>query len=220
MNLGQLRANLRERLDDLGSPPLWTDAFLDNAINEALQEACVRGKLIRVEASITVNIADNEYALDPTVFDVERQARITIAGRDYPIIGTSRQVLDQQDPNWRNRNGRPENFAVVMDTPNDPRVMLSRLPTIAGTLKLGTFVTPAALDDDNDSAPIDTRWQLLALLWAESLAYRKRDADTGSEQLAQKREDQFESVFGPRTTAKISRQQQARHTNTVTANPF
>lgn len=220
MNLGQLRADLRERLDDLGAPPLWTDTFLNNAINEALKEAAERAKLIRVETAITVNVADNEYALDPEVFDVDREGRITIAGRDYPIIGTSRDVLSAGDPNWRNRNGRPENFTVILDTPNDPRVMLSRLPTIAGTLRLGTYITPDRLDDDSDAAPIDVRWQLLSLLWAEHLAYSKRDADTNNEVLAKKREDQFESVFGPRKTAKISREQQTRHTNTVTANPF
>lgn len=220
MNLGELRAELRGRLDDLGTPPLWSDVFLDSAINEAQREACERARLLRVETSITVAVGDNTYSLDPGVIEVDREGRITIAGKDYPIVGTSREVLNSQEPNWRNRTGRPENFAFVLDDPSDPTVVLSRLPTVAGTLKLGTVVEPVEMTGDTDEPQIDTKYHKNMLLYAEHRAYSTRDADKGSEALATSRLDQFERWFGPKPSAKMRRMQQTRHTHVTAYNSF
>ena len=74
MTLSELRDLCRTKLKDTNKPYLWSDDFLNERLNEAEREACIRARLITdVSSNITsidLTTTEKRYALDPAILDV------------------------------------------------------------------------------------------------------------------------------------------------------
>ncbi len=90
---GELRAMVRRRLDDESPDPLWNDAFLNDAIAEAIRRYGVR--LPREETTaIAVTAGAREIALPENVND----ARILRLFDDRGMIWRSWDAVDDDPP--------------------------------------------------------------------------------------------------------------------------
>lgn len=76
MNLEQLITAARGALQDEKEPYLWSDELLVDYLNEGVQEACERAKLIEdatTEAVCRIPVVPGQasYALHPSVLEVQ-----------------------------------------------------------------------------------------------------------------------------------------------------
>jgi len=244
MNLGQLRATFRTRVDDPAVPPLWTDTELDGYLNEAVAEACVRARLLFDEGSplCRINVAVNKaiYRLDPSIFEIVDAWFIPATGQPlngWQLTGASQTSMDQQtDPNRRSqfsstrdyyRSSYPfflgGNWRASTGHPrffiqDQSRFQLAPIPTITGTVNLSVFRVPSCnevMEDEDDEPVIPAVWHPRLIDWALYRAYSKQDAETLDPTSADKALAMFEVSFGKRTDANVIRKQQQRTRRTT-----
>lgn len=70
MNLSELRDYVRLKVRDFAVPPFFKDAEIDDNLNEAQREACIRAHLIETVVELDINTTDITYPLDPSIIDV------------------------------------------------------------------------------------------------------------------------------------------------------
>ncbi len=186
MNLLALRTECRTRLGDLEQPFFWTDKWLDERINEAEREACIRARLIEdsssVASSLEIVTTEKRYALHPSVLDVLSCELESNPGS--PLGG------------WT----LTESAFVFADYPKADDVLLMtviRMPLNAMT-------------DKKDEPEIRAHHHARLVPWVLSLAYMVHDADTFDPKAAQRNEAEFENYFGQRPTANVQRKHRAK----------
>jgi len=208
MNRGELRQQLRLRLDDVSGKKLWSDDELNFLINEAYQEACERSELLRGTEKrsfaydadrlpVTINIP-NAYKIDRVLAD------------DQPLSPTAAFDLDRSSPNWQGRRGNPVYFL-----PDRSGVRLHPTPMQAVVIEVQFVRIPDPLTSDSDEPEIDSRYHLRMLDWALHLAYDKRDADAEAAQRSLLYSQKFENAFGIRLTARQQARRSDRRSHTV-----
>lgn len=207
--LSQLIEECREELDDDVAPYLWSDAALTRHLNEAVEEACVRARLL-VESSrpeicqIELQAGKADYSLHPTVY-VIRRAVLAIEPEE-PLCRTTSSALDGMRRHWRTEQGRPE--YLVRD--RQPRqVTLSPVPDREGLLLLTVWRMPDAsemLEDGEDEPVIDAVHHRKLVHWACWRALNKRDSEQRSTSDADRHLTLFEAYFGERPTARALQQ--------------
>ena len=208
MNRGELRNQLRIRLDDVSGKRLWLDPELNLLINEAYNEACERSELLRsVERRNIAADADRAILL----IDLPNAFRIDAVIADGRALEpTSDFDMDRSRTNWRSVTGRPVSFL-----PNRNSVLIHPTPTQAVVLDLHYVRIPEPLAADSDEPEIESRYHLRMLDWALHLAYDKRDADAESQQRSMLYAQKFEQSFGFRHTARQQMRRSDRRSNTV-----
>lgn len=200
MTLAELRAQLRNRLDDLAGKLLWSNVELDAYINEAYFEAVERSMML--SDSIELPLVANQAGY--IVTGALRIDAVHVLGQARPLAKRSAFDLDREYPSWRVRAaGTPESFIPV-----DDRLTLWPAPAAVGAARVEFRRMPLALlEDDTDEPEIPARYHLRMLDWALHLSYDKRDADGNDPARAQLYANRFTESFGERLTA---RQQTAR----------
>jgi hypothetical protein len=203
-DLGMLRGDCREELDDKFEPYLWDDDRLNALLNEAIAEANLRARLIIDRDSALCQIALQagvaEYSLDPSVI-VIRKASLASRPSDH-LCRTAAKVLDDNCCDWRTTQGLPR--FIVRDTRNT--LILSPVPIADDTLQLEVWRNPTEAElmeegDDPTIAGIDVIHHAKLVHWACFRALSKRDVEAGASSDAQMHYDLFESYFGARPTA-------------------
>jgi len=185
-----LRDRLRNRLADQNVPPLWSDAELNGFLSEAVQQACIRARLLQESADpeltrIELIEGQSLYTLHPQVLAV-RSASLLVARRlcelttmrqlqrqypDYQVRGTEHTgrdtylVLDEQHGHIR-----------VWPTPQAPADEDAPEALVLTVWRLPTELE--AMDSDSDEPAIPPHMHEDLLDWAEHLAYLKADAET------------------------------------------
>jgi hypothetical protein len=157
----ELRTELRRRLEDGGTPPLWDDATLDGAIAEGIRGY---GRRMPAEATATVDAAGGEREL-PVAAAVDRQriARVVDpAGRAVPPLPAG----DDGDPAaagqaWRWWNGT---------------LLLAR-PAAAGTWRIDYLTGREPPADDVTAVDVAAGDEELVLTLALAAALRRRAAE-------------------------------------------
>jgi hypothetical protein len=198
MTLGELREAMRNRLDDTVEPVQWSDAELNQAINRAQEDACLRADLLLDTLSLPVTLGVAKIALSERVVRVRRMTGW--GGRLLTLA--SQLVLDRDDPGWESRTGIPRRFVI-----NEKRkeLQLDRLPESATTLILTVFRLPVALEDDDAEPEIAAHYHIDLLHWAMHLAYERRDSlaqETYDPGRAAEEAVAFERIFGTRRDAQ------------------
>lgn len=203
MTLDALRYELRvRRLDDAVAPFLWSDAELDDYLNDAVRQACIRQRLI-VDAETpevcALMLAPNQrsYAVHPAVLAVRAAA---IEGNGALTITTLRR-LARRDPDWfldEDACGSPE-FLIV--DYQQGKIALHPTPDAAATLRLCVWRTPLdeiermqAPDDEPVAVPAGLHADLVD--WAQARAYDKKDAETLDVSRGLAAEARFTATFG------------------------
>ncbi len=207
--LSQLIEECREELDDDVAPYLWSDAVLTRHLNEAVEEACIRARLL-VESGrpdichINLEPGRADYPLHPTVYVVRRA--VLASNLSDPLCRTTSAALDGQHHHWRTEAGRPE--YLVCDR-QAREVSVSPVPAEVDVLQLTLWRVPEAaevMEDSEDEPVIDAIHHRKLVHWACWRALNKRDSEQRSTADADRHLALFESYFGERPTARALQQ--------------
>lgn len=202
--LGQLLEDCREELDDEVEPHLWTDEYLIKRLNEAVEEAAIRARLL-VESNrtdicqITLVPGQAQYTLHKSVMVIRRA--VLASEPSDALIRTTTAALDSHCNDWRTRTGSPE--FLVRDQ-QARTFYVSPVPTQADTLHLTLWRNPTddeQMEDEADEPCIDATYHDKLIHWACFRALSKRDVEQGSTKDADRHLALFEAIFGPRPTA-------------------
>jgi len=219
MNLGELRALARNRLQDTVTPYGWRNSDLNSFINTAVVEATERSRLIFdsstpavTQISVTPFVAD--YQLHPSVQSIVRARADTgqVDAQGNPIYTT---VIP----------GSRTDLSVIGFTPRDNMytnyslhywrdyegIHLAPIPEKATTLLLEVYRAPLDTEKlvlDTDIPPIPDRLHRYLVHWVLYEAYSVNDADLSDPTKALKELAQFERHFSNRASAKLERMMQ------------
>jgi len=196
MNLGQLIASCRSETRDLVKRYQWEDSEWIEFLNEAVDEACIRSRLIEDEAIELDAKADDPYVEIPEHLWSIRGALFD--GRRLELI--DKQMIT--DAAWEELSGTPVACYEV-----GGKLRLYRIPETDGVVKVHAFCTPEEPMSKSSDSPqgVKPRLHIKLTDWALYRAYSKNDADTFDANLAQVHLDKFERVFGPRHDEKEMR---------------
>ncbi|MCK5919384.1 MAG: hypothetical protein KAG66_00480 [Methylococcales bacterium] len=203
VNLGELLALARLRLDDLEEPYLWDDDFLIDSINRAEVEAAERSYLLKDRTMVLPYTAgQGEVTLDPAVLYVEQ---VTVAGMAKPLLATSVNELNLRSPDWAAGTAeRPTCYAR-----EDRQLVLIPTPTLDGELRLVVTRTPLKpMASDGDKPEIDSEHHEALLHFVCHQAYSHNDADGENYDRAKEYLAQFSALFRRRRMARFNRMNQ------------
>lgn len=202
--LGQLREDCREELDDEVAPYLFTDAYLNKRLNEAVEEAAIRARLL-VESNradichIELEAGRAQYTLHESIMVIRRA--VLASDRSEPLCRTTTAALDGHRCKWRDETGTPE--YLVRDQ-QARTFYVSPIPTKADTLQLTVWRTPTddeLMEADDDEPCIDQSYHDKLMHWACFRALSKRDVEQNSTKDADRHLAMFEAAFGARPSA-------------------
>jgi len=203
LNLGELLALARLRLDDIEEPFLWSDEFLVDSINRAEVEAAERSYLLKDRTMVLGYVAgQEEVTLDPSVLYVEQ---VTVTGTSKPLPATSINELTLRCPSWTADTAeRPTCYAR-----EDRQLVLVPTPTLDGELRLVVTRTPLkAMASDDDVPEIDPEHHEALLHFVCHQAYSHNDADGENYDRAKEYLAQFSDLFRRRRRARFNRMNQ------------
>lgn len=214
MRVKELIQRFRETVDDAVDKKFWTDEEVVFHLNEAVQEACERAKLLEDRStpgvcSITLVPGVATYDLHPSVLEIKR---LVLAGR--LVHETSVEHLDCTHPGWEQRRGVPRQFLLEQaNSQGAPRLRLVPEPVAAGVI--GLTVIRGALEPlshliPNAEPEIHERFHTRLLDWVYHRAYLKQDAEVFNPDKAAVSLALFERAFGERPDANVQRKQRDR----------
>lgn len=218
----------RQTVHDHIVPPFWSDAAVVSYLNEAVQEACERAKLIEdrltpAVCSVAVLAGQAAYDLHPSVLQIKRAQ---LAGyphaRHRVLTETSTEEMDATYCGWETRTSFPGHFIFEPATGlQPPRIRLVSTPNAIDVLALTVVrgpLKPLSETRPNERPEIPERFHTRLLDWVYHRAYFKQDADTfdpakGAQALAL-----FEQSFGVRPDANVQRKRRDRRPPVVRSN--
>jgi len=226
-------AGYRDRADDTAQPYGADDRTVTGWLNEAVDEAAIRAKLLFDSSSpiCSLPIRANQavYQLASAI-DTVSDAWLESTGAQ--LVGTDQSAMDRLQPppgwvvspdnwptiNWRKWTGRPRWF--IQD---DRRLQLVPVPTAADTLHLSVYriaMSSERLRAENKSGEpvIAGKWHERLIDWALYRAYSRRDEDQSDPNLAATHFGLFEASFGSRPSANVARKRNERRAHTTRIN--
>ncbi|CAN7366689.1 phage adaptor protein [Acidovorax sp. LjRoot117] len=212
----------RDTVADHAEPPFWTSENIVRYLNEAVQEACERAKLIEdrltpAVCSIALQPNVSTYPLHPSVFEIKRA---TLRGR--PLDETSVEEMDDDCPGWENQKGLPRCFIFEQASGAQPaNLRLVRMPTQADTVVLTVYrgaLKPLRADLDMGRPEIPERFHERLMDWMLHRAYLKQDADAYDPEKSATSLALFVQAFGERPDANVQRKQRDRRPPLVRMN--
>lgn len=209
MTLEQLIAAFRRDADDtVDNPYGWSDEDVTAWLNEAVDEAAVRGRLIFDADTVGVCVIGvtagaRVLALDASVFEISWAAFVPTAQPENVIelCTRTRDWMDHSNPGWRTRTGDPQ-FLVHDDT----KAQLVPAAPEAGTVRLEVYRT--AIDPmkaESDEPEIAAAHHPYLVHWALHRAFSVPDAELIDADRAAASERAFTRYFGPRPDAQLRR---------------
>lgn len=205
MQVGAFIARFRAAVADEVHGQFWSDEEIVSYLNEAVQEACERAKLIEDRSiSLTTVPGRDTYNLPPCVFEIKR---LTFRGR--PLDEASVEELDCDAPGWELHSGEPRRFIFEQASGGQPpKVRLVPMPMTAEGV--GLTVYRGALKELSSSIPagqpeIPVRFHERLMDWVMHRAYLKQDADAFDPAKAATSLALFVQAFGERPDANVQR---------------
>lgn len=222
MRVEEIIRRFRLAVFDRADPPFWSDEEIVAYLNEAVQEACERAKLLEDRStpgvcSITLVPGKSSYDLHRSVLQVKR-----LAFRGRVLDETSVDELDCTYGAWETRSGMPRYW--VFDGANSrgaPRIRLVPTPVEAGEIALTVYrAALKPIDPCNTQAQpeIHERFHTRLMDWMLYRAYLKQDADAFDPAKASASLGLFEQAFGERPDANVQRKHRDRRPPIVQSN--
>jgi len=202
MNLRELRQHGRkESADDRATPPLFSNEEWKDALNDAINEACIRARLIENEEIALRNGAGSRrYAVIPD--HVWRIENVRFNGRKLLLV--DKTMLDASEgEQWEERTADVPIACYEISG----KLRFYPIPDTVGDIRVHGFCTPEKPleDDDDEPESIRSRLHVKLIDWALHCLYSKKDADLYDGVQADKYEAAFERTFGPRPDEKAMR---------------
>ncbi|MEJ5028817.1 phage adaptor protein [Comamonas sp. MYb69] len=209
MNVGDFITAFRTACLDQADPPFWASEEIVGFLNEAVQEASERAKLIEDRSTssvcaLSVVIAQDTYPLHPSVLEINRA---TFNGR--VIDETSVEEEDSHSCGWEQREGQPRRFIYEPASgARPPQLRLVPRPNSPGAIALTVYrgaLRPLSACSSIESPELPTRFHTRLLHWMMYRAHLKQDADTFDTVKAGEHLALFEQAFGRRDDANVQR---------------
>lgn len=196
MDLSSLRQEARFRLKDEAQPYFWADDWLDDKINEAEREACLRARLIKDGSSLVASLdlvaGQKRYEIDPRIIDV-----LSCEPESSPGVSFLGWTLSESE------------------------LVLDSAPAADGTLLMDIVRYPLGeMTEDGDCPEIRASHHLKLIDWVEHCAYSVKDAETFAPGESDRALARFEQSFGPRPSASVQVKQRQKTGRVVRMNPF
>lgn len=217
MQVADFITRFRQERNDLEAPYFWSDEEIVAYLNEAEAEACERADLLidsTTAACCTVTLVASQavYTLHEAV---DKVLKVIVDGK--ALVETSHETEDKDYEAWETLTGTPKRFIF------DGQVLrLVPMPTAAGSATLRVSrrpLEPLSADNDTGSPEIAQRHHLRLLNWVYRCALLKQDAETFDKGKAMEFEALFESDFGSRDNANVTRKKRDRAPARVAMNP-
>lgn len=222
MKVADFITEFRDTVADHALPPFWSSENIVRYLNEAVQEACERAKLIEDRStpavcSLTLEAGVSTYNLHPSVLEIKR---LTLNG--HKLDETSEDELDEDSPGWELLSGRPSHFIFEQASGvQPPRLRFVRSPMSAGSVALTVFrgaLKPLSADVDTAKPEIHERFHERLMGWVLHRAYLKQDADSFDPGKAAQSLSMFVEAFGERPDANVQRKHRDRRPPVVEIN--
>lgn len=201
MTLKDLIALYRADSLDKADPPFCDDPLLTLYANEAQDEACRRGQLLRDSSaalcSIAFNAGDESVALDARVV---RVLRSFVEGQPVGVVDA--EAMDCAMPNWQfeTRRDVPQRLVSGLTT---GRLHLWPVPAQAGTVRLTVQRLPLEpLAGSMDEPEIRPELHRALVPWMLYRAYSREDTELYNDQKAAAHLAKFEAEFGRKASGR------------------
>ena len=222
MNLEALIAAFRVDAKDRTEPHLFDQEDVIAWLNEAQEEAVVRGRLLHESANPAVCVIAVEagvavYPLHEALYEIDYLV-FEPANDEQPQQVTLKSAgeLDRSMPGWRTTAGRVEH--AVQD---DTRLRLAPKPEVAGVLRLEGYRLPLAeLAQDSDEPEIHKGHHRHLVDWALHRAFSVPDADAFDPKRAGNAEATFTAYFGLPPDSDMRRTTRHDQDHQTTVYPF
>lgn len=210
MTLGELIRRVRTLSNDKVDPYFWSDEEITDWLNDAVIEACVRGRLVH-EAALpevcTIEVIEDQavYPIHQALYELTHLSfwrEGAAEGRPVQLVST--EWLDAEVRNWRACRGTPL-YAIQDDT----ALRLVPSPLDDGELRLEGYRLPMgrmALDDKDTATPeINQAHHVHLIQWALFQGFSIPDMESFDPARAAKAEGEFERYFGLRPDSDLRR---------------
>ncbi|MDH5857797.1 DUF6682 family protein [Lampropedia aestuarii] len=197
MNLKELIRRFRTQSNDKVKPYLWSDEELKDWFNDAQEQACIRGRLLRDDvtgavAHIALDPAQHTYPLHESVYEI---ISITLRGRSglRAITLKSREWLDEYSREWRDEQERPAVWAIQDET---SLRIVGRIEE-GDALHIDVYRLPLELlSHDTDEPEIHKASHVHLIDWVLHQAFSVPDSETIDPQRSALAEQKFIRYFG------------------------
>ena len=212
----------RDTVKDSVEPFFWSSENIVRYLNEAVQEACERAKLIEdrrtpAVCNLALQAGVSTYDLHPSVLEIKR---LTLNGQK--LDETSVEELDEDCPGWELQSGKPSCFIFEQAAGvQPPRVRFVRSPVATGAVALTVFrgaLKPLSADLDTAKPEIHERFHERLMDWVLHRAYLKQDAEVFDPNKAAQSLGLFVQAFGERPDANVQRKHRDRRPPVVHIN--
>jgi hypothetical protein len=209
MQLNELRRRFRVEANDLVEPYFISDEDVDAWLNDAVHEACIRGRLLHEAEDVTIcrihiSAGQAQYPLDPRIYELTH-LRFSL-GHDhfeYEVKLASEEVLSHRyHSNWRTRIGDPEH-AIQSDT----GLRLVPRPEQDGTLIIEGYRLPLQdMSEDAHQPEINAAHHVHLVQWVLHKAFSVPDTEFFDPNRAAIAEAKFIDYFGDRPDSNLRRE--------------
>lgn len=209
MQLSQLIQRFRTLANDKVEPYFNDDESIIDWLNDAVNEACIRGRLLhesqnRDVCTIAVSPFTSEYPIHESLYELSRVWFEPANGTYGSYLALmSAENLDQRYKcdNWKRMKGVPQ-FVIQDDT----KLRLVPIPTIEGELQLEGYRVPLiAMENDTDKPEINQIHHVQLIQWALHKAYSIPDSEFFDPNRSALAEQAFTDYFGPRPDSDLRR---------------
>ena len=216
MTLDDLIRRFRVRANDMAQPHLFADQDVIDWLNDAEEQACVRGRLLREDAlpemcRIVLEAGKSTYKLHQKLYEISHLRVLPQnGGRSRHLLIKTREWLDAEMPDWRDSN-RPAMFAIQ----DDISLRVVGQVDDGDVLALECYRLPLKpMEADNSKPEIHIAHHDHLIDWALHRAFSVPDAETFDPNRAALAEQAFTRYFGPLPDSdmrRITRHDQQHH---------
>lgn len=211
MTLEELIRSFRRRVKDAMAPYLTSTQDITDWLNEAEEEAALRGRLIKETVladvcQIPLTVGTSVYPLHPSVTEIIN-LRILDADGHYdrhrgPKLVTQ-EWLDRNVPYWREDESRWCSEYAVQD---DTTIKVMGLIQAGDVLHIECYRLPLEpMESDDDTPEIGRPHHRFLVDWAMHQAYDVPDTDLFDPKRSAEAEKRFTDYFGERPNSNLRR---------------
>lgn len=208
MDLKELRRRFRVEASDLIEPYFNSTEDVDAWLNDAVREACIRGRLLHESEDATIcrieiTAGQAQYPLDPRIYELTHLRFDPGHGQcEREVKLTSEEILSHRyHSNWRTMIGDP-----VHAVQSDTGLRLVPRPEQDGTIIIEGYRLPIVdMVEDIDQPEINQAHHAHLVQWALHKAFSIPDTEFMDPNRAQIAEINFIDYFGDRPDSNLRR---------------
>lgn len=209
MNLEELTRLVRVQANDNVQPYFWSDEYIRDRLNEAVEEAAIRGRLIHESSDpnvcVMIVVPDQAvYPLHPSLYELTHLSyRKHGEVRKHGVILVSTEWLDKEVPSWRMREPGIPVYAIQEDT----KLRLVPEPIAEGSLYMEGYRLPITkMEEPGDSpAELHLAHHVHLVQWVLAKGFSIPDMESFDPARAAEAETQFNLYFGLRPDSDLRR---------------